>query len=433
MGMKPKKDTAWSRLDNAAKIFPPTSGKRDPKVFRFACELYEPVQPEPLQQALDKTLELFPGYRSVLRHGLFWYYLESTETRAVVREEHEPLCSPIYDRNVPGLLFEVTYFGCRINLEIYHALADGTGALEFLRALVCAYLSLVHGAELGENPPGSGYDASASEKMADSFQKYYDANKKKSTHAPTAYRVGGQKLPENRIKAIEGILPVHRVLELARSYHTTVTVLLASVLFLAIHSTMSLRDEKKPVVISVPVNLRNYFASESARNFFALMTVSYDFSKQPAELEQVIPQVAKAFQDNLTPEKLEQHMNSLVAIEKNVAARAAPLFFKDAAMWAAYRFAVRAETAALSNIGKITMPEPYVPYIRLFDVVTSTEKVQICMCSFADNMTISFSDKLVEADIQKFFFRWLSSAGVPVEIVTNLYGEEEPAAGKKGG
>ena len=33
----------WSRLDNAAKIFPPTSSKWGTKVFRFVCELIEPV------------------------------------------------------------------------------------------------------------------------------------------------------------------------------------------------------------------------------------------------------------------------------------------------------------------------------------------------------------------------------------------------------
>ena len=142
--MKSKKNTPWRRLDNAANIFPPTSGKRDPKVFRFACELREPVEPEILQTALDVTMELFPGYRSVLRHGFFWYYLEASDLKPQVRKEASPLCSPIYDRNVSTLLFDVTYFDRRISLEVYHALADGTGALQFLRALVCRNLALRH-------------------------------------------------------------------------------------------------------------------------------------------------------------------------------------------------------------------------------------------------------------------------------------------------
>ena len=73
--MKARGPKSWSRLDNAAKIFPPTSNARDTKVFRFACELREQVQEAPLQRALEETLALFPIFRSVIRHGLFWLSL----------------------------------------------------------------------------------------------------------------------------------------------------------------------------------------------------------------------------------------------------------------------------------------------------------------------------------------------------------------------
>ena len=43
----------WTRLDNAAKIFPCTTKNQDTKVFRFACELKEDVKEENLQKALD--------------------------------------------------------------------------------------------------------------------------------------------------------------------------------------------------------------------------------------------------------------------------------------------------------------------------------------------------------------------------------------------
>ena len=177
-------------------------------MFRFACELREPVEPEILQTALDVTMELFPGYRSVLRHGFFWYYLEASDLKPQVRKEASPLCSPIYDRNVSTLLFDVTYFDRRISLEVYHALADGTGALQFLRALVCRYLALRHREELGETPPQPDYDASETEQMADSFQKYYDKKKGKKAPLKFAYKLKGPKLPEYRIKVIEGVMPV---------------------------------------------------------------------------------------------------------------------------------------------------------------------------------------------------------------------------------
>lgn len=50
----------WSRLDNAATIFPPTSHGADTGVFRLCCELHQDVDPERLQLALEQTLEDFP-------------------------------------------------------------------------------------------------------------------------------------------------------------------------------------------------------------------------------------------------------------------------------------------------------------------------------------------------------------------------------------
>lgn len=416
---KPKKNVRWARLDNAAKIFPPTSDKEDPKVFRYVCELYENIDAGTLQEALDKTLESFSGYLSVLKHGFFWYYLEATEKRPKVHEEDSEICSPLYDQNEHTLLFDVSYYRKRINFEIYHVLADGTGALEFMRALVCEYLSIRHRDRLGDNPPSSGYDGSFTEQMADSFQKYYDPKKKKSGKLSRAYSLRGTRLSENRIKVIEGIMPVDRLLTLARGCGTTITVLLTSVLMCSLAQGMSVRDKKRPVTISVPVNLRNYFSSESTRNFFSLIYVSYDFGREPEDIESVIKSVTEQFKIKLTRDRLLEEISAHVSMEHNAALRAVPLVIKDFFMRLGYNLNALSVTAALSNVGKITMPQEYVPYIRHFDVMTSIKKLQICMCSFENNMVVSFTDSFVGADVQKGFFRYFTKNGIPVEIVTN--------------
>lgn len=98
--MKPRKTMEWTRLDNAAKIYPSNSSKRDTKVFRFSCELNELVDPEVLQAAADKTLGQFPVYRSVMKHGLFWYYLETSDRKPIVKLEDEPPCGPLYNADI---------------------------------------------------------------------------------------------------------------------------------------------------------------------------------------------------------------------------------------------------------------------------------------------------------------------------------------------
>jgi hypothetical protein len=64
--------------------------------FRLSCELREEVNPELLQQAVDLTMKDYPYFRSVLRKGLFWYYLDSRDLPLQVEEEKLPACSPLY-------------------------------------------------------------------------------------------------------------------------------------------------------------------------------------------------------------------------------------------------------------------------------------------------------------------------------------------------
>lgn len=423
--MKNRKDRQWSRLDNAAKIFPPSTNKRDTKVFRFACELNSPVDELLLQRALQQTMELFPGFRSVLKHGLFWYYLETSDIEPQVELEHTPPCSPIYDKNVKNLLFRVMHYKNRISVEVYHALSDGTGVLQFLRVLVCNYLALKHEGELAGRHPMVDYDASSSQKMDDSFRRYYDNTKKQGKKKTVfAYKIKGAKLPENRIRVIEGILPVPQVLAKARELGVTVTVLFTAVLMDAIYQEMAVRDRNKPVVVTIPVNLRKYFYSESARNFFGIVDVGCVFGKTPGSFQDLLTEIGRQMKEKLKVEALEGRMNSLGSIERNVFARATPLVVKDFFMKIAYDISAKQETATISNVGKIEMPEEFREDIRLFDVFVSTNKLQICMCSFGENMAVSFTSPFSDTDIQRRFFRTLTGMGIPVEIAANQVDEE---------
>ncbi len=134
----------WRKLDNAALAFPLVTGENDTRVFRFYCQLKEEVDSDILQQALDRTMEKYPLFQAVLRKGLFWFYLEHSHIRALVKPETEPPCSRLYIPDKKSLLFQVSYYKERINFEVFHALTDGTGATEFLRELVKNYLYLAH-------------------------------------------------------------------------------------------------------------------------------------------------------------------------------------------------------------------------------------------------------------------------------------------------
>ncbi|GHU69806.1 hypothetical protein FACS1894184_14370 [Clostridia bacterium] len=410
-------DRHWNRLDNAAKIFPPTRTRGDTKVFRFVCELTAPIDPPTLQCALDRTLTEFPLYRSIIKKGLFWHYFEQSDIKPQVVEEAIPACSSIYSADRHELLFRVLYFGARINLEVFHALADGTGAVQFLKTLVYHYLA----EKYGTASQLTDYNASLDQKNQDAFYKYYD----KSGNVPKlkrirAYRIRGETLPDNRTGVTEGFMSVNAMLRIARERDVTLTELLVALLMCAIFDGMAVRERGKPVVVSVPVDLRRFFPAQTARNFFGVVQVVHSFKRDGQTLDEVLSRVRSSLRSQLTQENLSNIISHYSAFENNPLVKAIPLQLKIPILAAIGRKANGEDTAALSNIGRITMPEDMSQYIRLFDVFVSKNRPQICLCSFGDTLAVSMSSPLVDTGIQRWFFRQLAQMGISIQIVSNL-------------
>ena len=412
---------SWSRLDNAAKIFPPTSSKGDSKVFRFVCELYETVDAQILQNALDKTVMRFPLYKSILKKGLFWYYFEDTTLQPVVKAESDQPCAPLYNADRPGLLFRVCYYKRRINLEVFHALADGMGAVHFLRTLAYFYLAEKHPDCTDEKFQLNDYDPSPEQIGQDAFRKYYDKGKKiRQKKAVHAYQIEGSRLPDNRIGIVEGVLSAKDVLKSAHKYQASMSEFLVALLLCSINDGMAVRDRARPVVITVPVDLRHFFPTQTARNFFGLIHVGHGFKKAEEPFPNVLAGVRKSFEEQLIPENMLGIINRYSALENNAMIKAIPLEIKIPCLKLAGWWAERDDTAAISNIGKIAMPPKISSYIRLFDVIFSTRHPQICLCSFGDTLAISYSSQLESTDIPRCFFRRLADMGIEIEINSNL-------------
>lgn len=422
------KVTTWTKLDNAGKIFPPTTTKRDTKVFRISCELYEDIDPEILQQATKKTLKAYPLFQSVLKKGMFWYYLESTEIEPIVQQEYKQPCAPLYIQNKKSLLFEVTYYQNRINLEVYHAISDGTGAAEFFKTIVTHYLVLKFPQQYDGVKGLLTSTASTSQKNDDSFNRYF--SKEDMQKSPKRIKAHQIKLPiisETRISLIEASIPLDKIIALAKEMGTTITILLTAIFLSSVSKEMTLKERKRPVVAIVPVNLRNYFESESVRNFFGTINVGYTFSEPSTEISKVVDSLKESFARELNPKSLNEHMNRYSALEHNVFARPVPLFLKDWIMYIANLISEGEKTISISNIGKVTMHDELAMHIKNLNLFVSTKIIQMCMCSFKDNLNLTFSSAFADTNIQMHFLRYLTSLGIPITINANLLEEEETA------
>lgn len=419
-----QKRAYWRSLDNAAKLFSAASSPKDTRVFRFYCELKEEVKEEILQEALNQTIQKYPVFLSVMRKGLFWHYLEKSELRPVVREEYKEPCSSLYVRDKKTLLFEVTYYEKRINFEVFHALTDGTGATEFLRELVKNYLYLIHEEDLEPVELSNQY-LTVKDQEDDSFSRYYDPDfprKKKKKIRAVQIKKGGKGYEELQIN--EASMSVKELLGIAREKKVSMSVLLTAAFICAIHEEMSRMQEKKPVILMVPVNLRKIFPSDSMLNFFGYIEPGYQFGGGKDSFEDVLEAVKLYFQENLSKEHMAGRMNELIAIEKHKILKWAPLELKNRCIRAGAKMAEQEVTAVLSNMSVVKMPEDYAQYIEKFGVYTSTNRTELCICSFQDTLSLGFTSRYDSKNIQRNFYRILKELGASVKVAEPDFPED---------
>ena len=148
-----KPRTPWYRMDNVSFMYSSIQREEFSAIYRFSAVMTEDVDPALLQAAVDRTLPRFPGFAMKICRGFFWYYFEpNTAPGPFVREDVADPCRPVRFNEDNGWLIRFYYYRRRISLEVFHALADGAGALTFFRNLLAEYLRQ-RGVDV---PPGEG-------------------------------------------------------------------------------------------------------------------------------------------------------------------------------------------------------------------------------------------------------------------------------------
>lgn len=432
--MARRQHSKWYKLDNAAKIIPSSARGADTRVFRISCELNDEVDPEILQTALDEVIEDFPLFNCILKKGMFWYYLEDSHMTCKVTPDKLPACSPLYFPGRKNLLYRVCYFHKRINLEMFHVLADGTGAFMFFRKLVTRYLILAH------NLPEEIMDVDVSsqwEKQGDAFDHFYEKEaglkQLKSMSKTKAYQIRAERDENLLPHLVEGTVSAKKFLKLAHDYETTVGILAVALYIQAVLDGMGRRFRNRPIAVSVPVNLRQFFKSDTTRNFFGVININFDPALYDGTLESIIPVVKEKFSSQLTEENIARTMNSYGALEHNVMIKMVPIWIKDIVIDAFNRAAKKGVTTTISNLGQIKMPAEAAPYIDRFSAFMAAPSQQICISSYGDRMVFGEVSPYVTHQEMLNFFRRLIALGVDVEVATNDYDDQSLFHGREKG
>ena len=83
--MKKKKENKlyWRRLDNSAKIFPISAGKKYSTVFRLSVVLTEKIEPNILKEAVNQALSKYVSFKVKMKTGFFWFYFEENQKGSI--------------------------------------------------------------------------------------------------------------------------------------------------------------------------------------------------------------------------------------------------------------------------------------------------------------------------------------------------------------
>ena len=82
------------------------------------------------------------------------------------------------------------------------------------------------------------------------------------------------------------------------------------------------------------------------------------------------------------------------------------------------------------KVGRIQMPPEYETYIERFGFFTSTDKVQMCSCSYGDSMVLGITSKIADSNIERNLMHLLQKEGIACEQEENDFpGQKEQPHG----
>ena len=419
--MKSENKLEWRRLDNSAKIFPLSTGKKYSTVFRLSVVLKEKIEPAILEEAVNIALEKFSSFKVRLRKGFFWYYFEQNTKKQIVEKEKNYPCKFINPSTNNNYLFKVTYFDTKINIDIFHSLTDGNSGTEFFREIVYNYIELSHQKEFKEEIRTKRKIDFNTE---DSYIKNYNKKAKGNASTKKAYKLKGKKIKLGAISAIHEIIDFEQLKQKAKLSNSTVTQYLSAVLIYSIYEENYKKSKStRPIKVCIPVNLKKYFPSKTLNNFFSYITIEINPEKENLkEFNKILEFVKKEFEQKLTEEELIKTMSNNVKLGTNFFIRIIPLFLKKIIVRLSYIEIRKYTTTTLSNIGRIGIIGKYQQYIEEFFLLIApepVEKIKCSACSFENKLVFTFTSILKDSNIEKRFYEFLKEQEIDVKIESN--------------
>ena len=453
----------WFQLDDVAKLYPLSMKHGQMAVFRLSAYLKEEVVPEVLQMALTFTIKRFPSFATTVKKGFFWHYLDTSKKRYPVEAEIDIPCRPMNVSGSGSQSFRILYYRNRVSAEFFHILTDGTGGMVFLKTLLAEYLRILgkfNDDAAGAEEAGQLVDTAKAAVPAD--YQILDINQMPPaaeliSRLPESDEVGkltafvdkpalqfSGKLSRLRMcKILHFQIDANRLREAARDEGCTVTAYILTQLFVA--GRYATDEYSGEMNIQVPVNLRQYYPSNTMRNFFMCCGIRIPVetidsacaaeqtsgaAETDSTAEQTSGAAASGTMNRLTAEvsaqlaekasrkAISELMDTTQKLVKAVSY--IPLAIKAPVCRIAYGFlGDRVYSNTFSNLGVVSVPPEMAKHIESMDFIlatTITNRASCTMVTFANTATLTVSKMTEDPSFEEKLAELLERRGLRKEI-----------------
>ena len=394
--MEKKEQLKKYNLDNSSLFYPIMATKKAQSLFRLTVVLCDQVDGEILRQAVQKTMDRFPIFKTELKMGYAWHYLSENTKDVKVFDRSKGVLAPIDPKETNGYLFRFVYEGNTIILEVFHGLCDGTGASIFFKGVLQQYRKL-QGVEIGEENAIDFNEEFLDEENEDAFKKYYTPIKFKDADIKSLTGVKPQLItgtinPDGY--TTETYFGSYREIgALAKERGVSFTAFIAGIVA---HSIANADYGKNPIVVMVPVNLRAIFPSKTVRNFASFVRLTFD-RNDCGDVENCIKEASVQLKEKTKVHELEKMLGTTVRTEKTLILKIAPLWLKMAVAKFFRLFLKSRQTIIISNLGRFNLPEGLGVDKAIFNVnVSKNARTNVAIISLGDKVALSFTKTIVE-------------------------------------
>lgn len=418
-----KKNLSYA-LDNVGLIYPAIITKNNTTLFRLSAHVKGVIHVSELQRALENILPRFPIFRTYLRKGLFWPYLEENFRKPRLYADEHPCQGYRVDQR-SHYPFRICVRGKNIILECSHLITDGFGAMSFLKSLLAEYFFLLEKFTTRLTGVITPYTLFNKDEISDAYLRYASLGNMISASKRTghAFIEPSRRLHAPFLKILRMIVPLEEIRTLVKSKNVTLTEWLVAVYFAAYQDLMFTYPQeeayRRPIRITTPADLRKFFETSTLRNFIALLSLEINPRLGVFSFEEILHEVHYSMRRELVAKHFQPFIGSSVQSADARSIASIPLFIKSPIVRHFHTDAMRRETSVLSNLGVIRLPPQLEPLVERLDFCPApkwTNKRDCSVLSYKNELVISFS-RIVESDVvEHFFYQRLVQQGLKVTV-----------------